>query len=194
MSKIRYANWFASLKFRQWLGLDKRFSMGDLLVALRDERAAIGILLDQMHARDLELPGVEGNWSVKDVLAHLAAWDRRGLHWIEAADAGRMPQMPEPGLRWDAIDRLNAQTTEANKNRPFAEVYADFEGSYQALVDFIDRYPAESSAHPVVAELITWRYKHYHRHAESIWFWLRNRMKSPGRGAVDQQADRLTIA
>jgi hypothetical protein len=70
----------------------------------------------------MEVPDAQGNWSVKDILAHFVSWDRRGCKWIISASRGRMPQMPEPGLTWSDIDFLNEQTVQTSADKSIQEV------------------------------------------------------------------------
>ncbi|MCW5879762.1 MAG: ClbS/DfsB family four-helix bundle protein, partial [Anaerolineae bacterium] len=98
-----------------------------LLEKLSIERSRLEDLLSQLTPTAMEQPGVDHEWSVKDILAHLAAWDCRGMDWIATAVGGERPAIPEAGKTWDDADALNAATYLANRDRPLDEVLADFQ-------------------------------------------------------------------
>jgi hypothetical protein len=84
-------------------------------------------------------PRTQGDWSVKDLIAHLAAWNRRALRWIDEARrgegvAGKHPIEPEPGLGWDSFDAINALTFERDLLLPLEVVQADFAESFALLL------------------------------------------------------------
>src|SRR5690242_4885224 len=79
----------------------------------------------------LQEPCLPGGWSVKDVLAHLAWWDRWLVYTlqVDGADPARpgpplLDQIP-PGDRW--ADQLNTLVFEHNRDRELGEVQAEFE-------------------------------------------------------------------
>ena len=49
-------------------------------------------------------PGIEGNRSVKDIVAHMTAWEQRMIQWLDESAAGLAPQRPAPGMTWDDLD------------------------------------------------------------------------------------------
>ena len=54
-------------------------SKTDLLQAIDQERGALQALLDTLSPEQMAAPGIVGEWAVKDVLAHLTAWDQMVL-------------------------------------------------------------------------------------------------------------------
>jgi hypothetical protein len=48
-------------------------------------------------------------WSVKDLLAHLAAWHDLFLGWVADAEAGGSPAIPAPGHTWRTTPALNEE-------------------------------------------------------------------------------------
>ena len=49
----------------------------DLLAQLRSENEGWEGLLAEIGEDRMDEPGVAGAWSIKDIVAHLAAWRRR---------------------------------------------------------------------------------------------------------------------
>ena len=49
----------------------------ELLAWLREEHRQWQALLDEIGPERLELPGVAGRWSMKDIVGHLNGWQDR---------------------------------------------------------------------------------------------------------------------
>ena len=49
---------------------------GELLDRLAEERANLLRAIEGLEEGEMNLPGAEGEWSVKDLLGHIAAWER----------------------------------------------------------------------------------------------------------------------
>ena len=49
----------------------------ELLNELHEEYQKWKALLDQIGPARMDLPGVTGHWSIKDIVAHLTGWRRR---------------------------------------------------------------------------------------------------------------------
>ncbi len=74
--------------------MTKQSSKVELLKDIQVEHARLDKMLSTLTAEEMIRPGVVGDWSVKDVLAHLAAWEQLLLGWYEA---GRHAQpLPVP--------------------------------------------------------------------------------------------------
>ena len=58
----------------------KQTGRAELIQAIQAERARLEHNLSAISFTDMTLPGVVGIWSIKDILAHLAAWERLFLH------------------------------------------------------------------------------------------------------------------
>ena len=102
--------------------------------ALRTEFHAQGqIFLDaarEMGAETAVKPGICGEWSVKDVLAHLAGWNREAVREYGLLPDGELPPLPED---MEIIDQLNAGLVEIYNDFSWDQVFAAFEDSLLAL-------------------------------------------------------------
>src|SRR5581483_2665399 len=78
--------------------------------------------------RDLERPGPDGDWSVKDVLGHLAFWEERALQRARGAAS----------IAFDDIDSLNAEQVEARRMLSAAQVRADLERGHDELLSALN--------------------------------------------------------
>jgi len=156
---------------------------GKLVKFLKAQRVLLETILEQITEEAMLIPGVEGDYSVKDIIAHIAVWDRRGTHWIESAARGETPAMPVPGKTWADLDELNAQTYLEFRDRSLADVMEEFEDSYPPLLGAAQHFPEGEIARPITffngtshetmpaGRLIAWRYRHYRSHGFRIRAW-----------------------
>lgn len=96
----------------------------ELLEELKESREKTLGLLDDLPDEALEEPGVLGNWSIKDILAHLTSWEAELIKLLWQASQGQKPSSAHFSGR--TVDQLNAQWFKENKNRPLERVLADF--------------------------------------------------------------------
>ena len=86
----------------------------ELLNWLQEEYQQWQALLDQIGPARMDQPGVNGDWSVKDLVAHLAGWNRRLVDRVRAAGRGE----PEPPPHWpthlQTEDDINAWIYKSN--------------------------------------------------------------------------------
>ena len=82
-----------------------------------------------------------GEWSVKDLLAHLVGWDYTNLTAVQEILAGRKPRF------WQHHDRdwksYNAQLVAEHKREDFSELVAAVEQSHRKLIDCLQTVPAD---------------------------------------------------
>src|SRR6476646_11664785 len=102
------------------------------------------------RARMME-PGATGPWSVKDVIAHLAAWRVRTVARLEAAAAGQ----PEPPPPWpaelgddDAFNEINEWFYEQHRDEPLDTVLANWDASFDRLRSACVALPDEALYDP----------------------------------------------
>ena len=97
-----------------------------LLNNIQEEYNQFEALLASLNEEQMLVPEVNGPWSVKDNIAHLTAWHNYALDQLEGLLAGKEPPAFMPGLTTE--DDQNERIYQQNKNRPLAEVLADFRG------------------------------------------------------------------
>ena len=104
----------------------------ELLEALSTARARLDAALEGLTADELAQPGVLGQWSIKDVLAHITAWDVDLL-----TNVGKVKRGQKPGrVVWDnaSIQAQNEAWHTEFQARPLERVLADYEGVHQQLL------------------------------------------------------------
>ncbi len=110
---------------------------------LEQERARLEELVASLPTGEMAEPGVVGDWSVKDVLAHLADWEAHMLVWLEAARAGQAVAGPEPGLSWRQIKAFNRRLYERHREETLAAVRTSFREAHERFMTMVAAMPEE---------------------------------------------------
>ena len=107
-----------------------------LVERLEGERAVLNAELESVTPEQMTA-APDNEWSVKDILAHLAVWTARMVTLLFSAERGRTPPDIDAMLldcRVDDCETLNRQDYEAQKDRPLERVLSDFHGSHRQLL------------------------------------------------------------
>ena len=123
-------------------------SKAQILKRLQTERRRLEQNLAGLSPDDMLRPGVVGEWSVKDVLAHLADWEARMPVWIEAARRGGPVETPEPGLTWKQLAIVNRRIHEAHRDRPLEEVLDYFRSAHRRFMAMVEAMPEDEMLTP----------------------------------------------
>jgi pimeloyl-ACP methyl ester carboxylesterase/uncharacterized damage-inducible protein DinB len=162
--------------------MEEQMTKPAMLELIRSAREQLEKTLQRLDPDQMTEPGAENHWSIKDILGHIAAWERKMIQWTKESLHGKVPQRPAPGMTWDDLDRLNEQIYELNKDKPLDEVLAEFQRSHQETLETVkaltepdltdpQRFPwreGDPLWHMVAAN--TWW--HYKEHGEAIRAWL----------------------
>ena len=125
---------------------------------------------------EMNRPGVAGEWSVKDVIAHVTTWEEESLKHLPQILAGGRP--PRYSVTYGGIDAFNAQMAERKRGLSLAEVLRQRNETHRRLVEFIQG----THEREFVRETRCRRrlrfdtYGHYVRHAEAVNRWRRGRV------------------
>jgi hypothetical protein len=120
-------------------------------------------------------PGVTGDWSVKDIIAHVTAWEEESLTHLPIILAGEQP--PRYSVTHGGIDAFNAQVTAQKRNLSLSEVLRQRGDTHRRLVDFIQNVPEDQFIRETRfrRRLRLDTYSHYSKHAEAIRNWREQR-------------------
>ena len=160
-----------------------------LIETLRAARADWEALIARVDAARLTEPGAEDAWSVKDVLAHVAAYERwtadqlagllRGETGMMASSA--LPDAPSMDSK-DDRDRRNEAIFEAHHRHSLARVRAEAREAFARLLELIGQLPEEALAErrryrwtgglALAQAIASDSYEHYAQHAPAIRAWL----------------------
>jgi len=152
-----------------------------ILDELRSKYAALAGILAPLDEAQMTTSGVIGDWSIKDILAHMSAWQQRLLAWLYAARHNEEPTISGPDSV-EEMDRLNEQFYKENRSRPLADVLGDFRSSYLQIVEAVQALPEEDLIDPhrfawsngdSLRQIIAGdTYDHYQEHQQQIEAWL----------------------
>jgi hypothetical protein len=123
--------------------MPRSFTKVQLLEDARRERAALEKLLEKLSPEEMVQSATLGDWSLKDVLAHLIEWEQMVLGWIETGQSGKIPVIPAVGYKWNQLPALNQHIYEKYRDRPLAEILEQFHSSYQQVLASIQGLPEE---------------------------------------------------
>lgn len=108
----------------------------ELLEAMQSSYAAFEALLAPLSEEQLTTPGVNGEWAIKDILVHLATWQKRMALRLEALARDDETNPNQPPINTDEeMNRFNDETFAANRTRPLNLVWFDFRSSYQRMLE-----------------------------------------------------------
>ena len=110
----------------------------ELLNQVRAGRAELAEAMARFDRHDLTTPLLPNGWSIKDVIAHLGAWERRMVTLYDILRAGEIPQEPIDG---DTMDQFNARAHEESQLLPLGIVQINELEAYQALLRIAETAP-----------------------------------------------------
>lgn len=110
--------------------------------------------------------GLNPQWSIRDALAHITAWELEGARIVREIQAGTWkPQR----LDQQQIDDFNARAVEERRSRTFAEVREEYDHAHHEIEQVIESLPDaidEKSSTYKFIEGVTFR--HHTHHAGQI--------------------------
>src|SRR5690349_1936341 len=92
----------------------------ELAALIRTTSRQFELLISRLSVAQMNQPGAVGIWSVKDVLAHVAFWDRHAVDILRAARRGEMP----PLALEDKTESCNASVVAQYYLAPLSAVIA----------------------------------------------------------------------
>jgi hypothetical protein len=160
-----------------------------ILKILKEEFNRWEELLAGMSEEQITEPHLPSSLSMKDVIAHLWAWQQRSIARMEAALHDREPQFPrwletlEPDSE-DDLDQVNAWIYETYREKPWSLVYRDWREGFLRFLELGEAIAEEDllepgryawlQGHPLSLVLVS-SYEHHHEeHLEPLLAWLRN--------------------
>jgi len=153
----------------------------ELLERARREYAALERTIGQLSEMQMTTP-LDGSWSAKDILAHIAAWQQilLGFH-IGGRPFHEAARGIAANYETDGIDTINEALYQRDKNRPLSEVLDAFRRSHQETMttieglseaDLFRAYTPAGRDPSDEGQLINWiagdTYEHYEEHHATI--------------------------
>ena len=147
---------------------------------LRAERTRWNELLAQVGLERMDVPGVEGEWSVKQIIAHLTWYEQAVVDGArQALSTGTFTRRRPAGM---GLDEMNAQIAEQSHARPAGEVLAEADEVFGQLLALIEACPEDILNDPQLVglpeDMVPWMgvannsYAHYRQHEPALRAWL----------------------
>jgi len=152
-----------------------------LLDKIRSRQIDFEQVITPLSEEQLTMPGVNGDWSIKDVLAHLVSWQKRTIDRLDAAAQNKEPTTP-PVANDEEVNNLNQRFYEENKERSLSEVLADFKTTYLRMLETVEAMREEdlfdaqkfpwNGGTPLWENVAGNTYEHIDEHIGAIQKWL----------------------
>jgi len=124
-----------------------------------------------LSPEQLLLPGVTGNWSVRDILAHVTTWEEEALKHLPVILEGGAP--PRYSVKYGGIDSFNARMTGEKSGLPLAAVLRELSEVHLRLIEFVKRVGEDQFRNDTRfrRRLRLDTFSHYPKHARAIREW-----------------------
>lgn len=153
-----------------------------ILNKIETEYQAFEDLLAPLDGWQLTTPGVVGEGSIKDLLAHLTVRQKRLLLILQAALQGTDPAIPVARSTDEEIECLHQQFYAAARARPLRDVWDAFRTTYLQVKQAVEALGEETL---LDCQRFAWldgvtlqrliadnTYQHYEDHALAVYAWL----------------------
>lgn len=170
----------------------------DVLAEIDRQREWWEGLLAEVGEERMERPGAAGDWTFKDVVAHLNGWRRRTVARLEAAASdGHPPTQPWPAELDDdtdeGVDAINAWLYARDRDRGAAEIVAESRELFRRMRDAVEAIAEADLTTPgrfawlggyPLSAVLDGAFEHFHdEHEPDIRAWLQNQDRA-GAGAT----------
>jgi hypothetical protein len=150
----------------------------ELLERIQREWNPLFQMVQKLSPEQATRPGGSG-WSVKDNLAHLAAWEQLMLHsYLGGQPPHELLEMDEAEFARLDEDGINEVFHKRNKDFPPEEVLRGLEQSHSQVIDTLERLPFEDLLRvrylddPEKRPVLDWvtgnTYEHYREHRRYV--------------------------
>ena len=138
----------------------------DLQERVRETHDGLTAALEGLTEEEATRAGLNAQWSIKDALSHIAAWEIEAARIIGEIQAGTWkPQR----LSHEAIDEFNRQAVESRRERSFPQVREEFDAAHQEMERIISSLPEEvDESSPAYKYIEAVTFKHFAHHGAQI--------------------------
>ncbi len=121
-----------------------------LLDAVRGLREELERVVAEAGKARMEQPGSFGEWTFKDLIAHLTGWRQTTAARLEAGLRGEEPVFPWPAQldEEDDLDAINRWFFETNRDKPLAAVLRESRETFERVERAIAALPEDDLLEP----------------------------------------------
>ena len=102
-----------------------------------EKRSELEKLVSDFPAELREQPGSAG-WTLKDHLAHVAAWEKSLLALLGGEDRAAAVGLVRSEYQGLDTDGVNERIYQQHRERPFDEVIADYQATHRRVIDALN--------------------------------------------------------
>lgn len=162
-------------------------SKTELLERIEQGRIGLAETINRLSEAELLRPNPESGWTIKDHLAHLAAWEFGIAALLQRRPRWAAMGLDEATVATHEMDDLNEIVYRQNKDRPLAEVLAYFQEAQAQMLAALGRlseeelfkpyayYEAREASDDDTRPIMDWisgnTYEHYVEHQGWIEAW-----------------------
>lgn len=157
-----------------------------ILAALREQFDSWEEILASLSEEQITTPNFDLDWSIKDVMAHLWAWQQISIARMEGGMLDREPEFPKwimnIGADWEEnADRVNALTFETNHEKSWTEIHQNWREGFLRFVylgdqisetDLLDSSRYHWLRGYSLVFILVASYDHHQEHLEKLIAWL----------------------
>ncbi len=126
--------------------METRMTRAELVDTLRTERENWESLLAEIGRERMTQPGATGEWSVKDVIAHVTYYEQWLANWLEAAQRGEV--LARTGIDEMEMHERNAVIYGQNRDLPLDEVLAQSRQSFERVLQSVQALSEQDVTDP----------------------------------------------
>lgn len=158
----------------------------ELLEYLAQGRERLLSAIRGLSEEEMTISGVVGDWSVKEILAHIVAWDKETRAVIKRAISQENPRFDYTIRGARGFAKWNAQEIEKRRAMSVDQILAEMEEAREGLIELADQLKEKELSRSFIPP---WRSpktprgnlkvqaEHDIVHADQIMAWQRSRKK-----------------
>jgi hypothetical protein len=141
----------------------------DLQERVRESHTGLLNALEGLSEEEATRVGLNENWSVKDALSHIAAWEIEAARIITEIQNGTWQPRR---MNKEAIDEFNRQAVENRRERSMPQVREEFDAAHREMERIIASLPEEvDESTPTYSYIKNVTFKHFASHGAQIEQW-----------------------
>lgn len=154
----------------------------EILTALQEEFNRWQGVLASLSEAQITAPQLDENWSIKDVVAHLWAWQQRSIARMEAALHDQEPAYPQWPSQFDPEEEgqpydLNAWLYATYRDQPWSDVYHNWREGFRRFLELGAAIPGNDLTDAekyawlegyALMDVLRGSYEHHQEHAEYL--------------------------
>ena len=159
-------------------------NQAEIITQLNEEHQQLMTAIEGLAPEEMQEPGVNGDWSIKDILTHLCAWEAELVKLLWQASSGKKPNTVHFDSERD-VDAMNLSWYNERKERPLEAVLEDLHAvrkqTLRRVAEFTDKELNDPEAftwlrgYPLWEWIASDSFKHVPEHTAQIQAWRKAR-------------------